>query len=94
MRSILFRTTDKFMDFCDRWSRAIACLAILFAFLVIIIPALLTCRGAQRVQIQPTEQQKKETNRLFKKHGVLSAVCDSDGQNCYFIRDGKKCRLI
>ena len=36
-----------------------------------------------------TDEQRQKSKRLFKKHGNSSAVCDHDGSNCYFIRDGR-----
>lgn len=63
MRSYLLRNTDRFMSFVDRWSRGLAVIAIALAFVVVILPAFLTCSRAQSVVLeQPTDEQKKEIN--------------------------------
>jgi hypothetical protein len=41
-----------------------------------------------------TDEQRAESKRLFKKHGNSSAVCDHDGTNCYFIRNGRKIKWM
>ena len=41
---------------------------------------------------QPSEAEKKEINRLFRKHGIQSAVEGKDGRY-YFWRDGQWCQL-
>lgn len=39
-----------------------------------------------------TDEERKEVKRLFRKHGNAAATCSSGMKNCYFIRDGKKCK--
>jgi hypothetical protein len=41
-----------------------------------------------------TDQQRAEHKRLLKKHGDYPVTCDHEGQNCYFVRDGKKMRWM
>ena len=41
---------------------------------------------------QLSDVEKKETNRLFKKHGVWLAVEGKDGE-WYFWRDGQMCKF-
>lgn len=96
MRSYLLRNTDRFVAFVDRWSRRLAYVAIILAFIVIIFPALFTmCSKAGPATIRPmTEAERKEAKRLHRKHGVPASICDHNGKNCYFYRDGKRCRLI
>jgi hypothetical protein len=36
------RQTERFMAFCDRWSWRLGVVAIILAFIVIILPAVLT----------------------------------------------------
>ncbi len=41
-----------------------------------------------------TEQERQEHRRLMEKHGDYSLTCDHNGQNCFFIRNGQKCRWM
>jgi hypothetical protein len=92
----------RFIDFCDRWSRRLAYVAIILALIVIIIPAALnTCTGAKSVPIREmTPEKKQENKRLRKKHDqAVIVTCDyshttQQFSNCYFVRDGKKCRWM
>jgi|GEM_PF-7133978 len=38
-----------------------------------------------------TEQEKAQIQERFRYHGIWAAECEGD--NCWFIRDGKRCRL-
>ena len=44
------------------------------------------------VERQMSEEEKVETNRLFKKHGVWWAIEDREGKP-WFQRNGKWCKL-
>ena len=41
---------------------------------------------------QPSDAEKKELNRLFKKHGILAAYPGRNGEY-YFWRDRRWCKL-
>lgn len=41
MKSYLLRSTDRYMDFMDRWSYRLGIVAVILALVVIVIPAIM-----------------------------------------------------
>jgi hypothetical protein len=42
---------------------------------------------------QPSDAERKEINRLMKKHGVKTAINDPNYPTPYFFRDGQKVKF-
>ena len=45
----------------------------------------------RRLPDQPTAAEKAWIEQRFRYHGIEACICEGD--RCWFIRDGKRCRL-
>ena len=80
------------------WIMIIVCLILLF-WLVRVLNTCMDTFHTKKLELaraaafqQPSDAEKKELNRLFKKHGVQYAVSGKD-RKYYFWKDGERCEF-
>lgn len=73
------------------WLRMLSCI-LAVALIGIIMFAMLFCAPViERDLREWTDAEKAYIQERFRYHGIDSAVCS--GNECWFYRDGEKCRL-
>lgn len=87
---------EKMMDEYDRWADRLVklFLILLLAFVYVLFAWwVMTPPPERRLPVQPTEAEKRYIEKRHKHHGIVSSVCDRETGECYFYRNGQKCKL-